>query len=270
MLSEGLFSASLQEISYTSALEQLRKMTKQLKEAIAKTTACKSIKVYDDKKIFPNVFAISQKDYRMTIQQYLSEPFSIFDLERESGLTENIVIKELNGIFDEINYAYKDMGVTFLRSRNDQSTFRFYAYMDFKKCLKNILADKQPKMQKNAKEMVQEFKEYKEEVITTIKKHPLGKTLKFDRSYESEIYKYPAASGSGLAYCLQDQSNGFIEKDFASFAPAIGSWSASLNLAYFLAEDVLNGSNISLVRFSNRNGSYSLWLVSKPNIKVTY
>ena len=270
LLSEGLFSASLQEISYNSALDQLRKMTKQLKDKISKTAGCKSIKVYNDEKIYPNVFVISSKDYRMTLQSFLSEPFSIFDLERESELTENVIIKELNSIFDELNYAYKDMGLTFIQNRNDPNSIRFYAYMDFKKCLKNIVDYKKPKIEVNAKDMISEFKEYKEEIITTIKKHDLGKTLKFDRNYNSEVHRYQATSGSGLCYCLQDQSYGFIDRDFEWTSPTIPSFSVIMNLAYFLEEGILRDSNITIARFPNKNGSYGLWLVSKPNVKVTY
>jgi len=270
LLSEGLFSASLQEISYLSALEQLQKMTKHLKDALEKTTTCKPIKIYDEKKIYPNVFAISAKDYRMTIQQYLSEPFSIFELERESGLTQNIIIKELNSVFDEINYAYKDMSHTSIKVQNTQDTYRFYAYLDFKKCLKNIMDYKNPKVQLPAKDMIHEFNEEKENIITAIKKHYLGKTLKFDRSYNSEIFKYGAKSGSGICYCLQDQNNGFIDKDFDYLEPKLSSWSATANIRYYLEETKLANSNLSIAIFPNKNGSLSLWLVSKPNIKITY
>jgi len=268
LLSEGLFSSSLQEVSYTDVLEQFKKLNKQLTEAISKTTACKSIKTY--KEIYPNIFVISNKDYRMTMQQYVSETFSIFDLSRESEMTENIVINELNSIFDEINYAYKDISITFLRTNEGSDTYRFYAYLDFKKCLKNILSYKQPKEQLFAKDMIKEFKDKKDTVITTIKKHSLGKSLRFDKSYEPEIYKYQATSGSGICYCLQNETNGFIDKDFSSIAPKVSSWSVSMNLAYTLNETVLKDTHMTLTRFPNRNGSSSLWLISNPNIKITY
>jgi len=268
VLSEGLFGPSLQEVSYLEVLEQFKKLNKQLAESLKKTTACKSIKTYKD--IYPNIFVLSQKDFRMTMQQFVSETFSIFDLARESEMTENIVINELNRIFDELNYAYKDISLTFLRTNEGNDTYRFYVYLDFKKCLKNILDYKQPKEQLLAKDMIREFREKKDTVITEIKKHPLGKTLRFDKSYESEIFKYQATSGSGICYCLQSENNGFIDKDFSAISPKVTSWSASMNLAYMLNETILKGSHMTLSRFPNRNGSFSLWLISNPNIKITY
>jgi len=270
VLNEGLFGSSLQEISYTDALEQFRKMYKQLKEAIKKTTACNSIKTYDEKTIFPNIYAISKKDFRSTMQQYATETFSIFELARESGLTENIVINELNAIFDELNYAYKDFSITFLRTNEGNDTYRFFIYMDFKKCLKNILSEKQPKMSLPAVDMVKEFKDKKDDIIVNIKKNHLSKSLKFDKSYQSEIFRYQAASGSGICYCLQSENNGFIEKDFSHITPKLSSWSVTMNLAYSLEETILKDTHITLSRFPNRNGSYSFWLLSKSNVKITY
>jgi len=268
LLSEGLFSSSLQEVSYTDVLEQFKKLNKQLSESLKKTTACKSIKTY--KEIYPNIYAISKKDFRMTMQQFISETFSIFELARESELTENIVINELNSIFDELNYAYKDISITFLKTNEGNDTYRFYAYLDFKKCLKNILDYRQPKEQLFAKDMIKEFNDKKDDIIVAIKKHPLGKTLRFDKSYKSEIFKYQAASGSGVCYCLQEENNGFIDRDFSNLNPKVTSWSVSMNLAYTLSETILKNTHITLTRFPNRNGSYSLWLISNPNIKITY
>jgi len=268
MLSEGLFGPSLQEVDYTDIINQFNKLNKQLTESLKKTTALKSIKTY--KEIIPNIYTISQKDFRMTMQQYVSEPFSIFDLARQSELTENIVINELNAIYDELNYAYKDISIVFLKANQSGDSYRFYVYLDFKKCLKNIINYRKPKEDLYAKDMIHEFNEMKDNVILAIKKHPLGKTLKFDKSYQSNIFKYQAPSGSGICYCLQEQNNGFIDKDFEHINPNIGGWSATMNLAYVLEESILKNSHMTLMRFSNKNGSYSLYLVSKPNIKVTY
>jgi len=268
MLSEGLFSSKLEEVSYNDVLEQFKKLNKQLSEAISKTTSCKSIKTYKD--IYPNLYVISKKDFRMTMQQFASETFSIFDLSRESEMTENIVISELNQIFDELNYAYKDISLTFMRTNEGNDTYRFFIYLDFKKCLKNILDYSKPKEQMFAKDMINEFNSKKDEVILAIKKHPLGKSLKFDKGYKPEIYKYQATSGSGICYCLQNEKDGFIEKDFSTIVPKLTVWSVSMNLAYMLDESVLKNSHIKLSIFPNRNGSYSLWLLSNPNIKGTY
>jgi len=273
ILSEwSIFTKKYDEVSYLDVIDQFRKMTIQLKKAINKTVSCKSIKVYeaDEKKnLYPKMFVLSKTDYRVTVQQYLTEPFSIFELERDSGLTENIVIKELNNIFNELNYTYKDIGVTFISP--SEGVYRFYAYLDFKKCLKNIIDDINPRIEKHAREITKELREKKEAVITKIKNNKkLGKSLKFNRSYKPEFFKCAAASGSGICCCLQEQADGFIESDLDYLKPELNPWSLAMNLAYELEETILKDSNISLYGLPNKNGSYSLWLMSKPNIKVIY
>jgi len=142
--------------------------------------------------------------------------------------------------------------------------------MDPKKCLKNIVDYKQPKQELNAKDMIKEFNDKKDDVILNIKKHPLGKSLKFDKSYVSKIYRYQATSGSGICMGLQDENDGFIDTDFSKIEPKISSWSVTMNLAYMLDETILKNSNIVVFSFPNNNRSYGLWLASKPNIKITY
>lgn len=269
LLSEGFFSSSLEEVQYRVVLDQFKKMVVSLKKIVSEKKTLKKIVLYNEKTYYPMMLLISNKDFRITMQQFLSEPFTLFDLERSTGMPQRVIVDEINSIFDELNYQFKDIGFTIIYWKN-QGTYRFFAYMDSKKCLKNIINVKKPKLQIPAKDLVKEMNALKEDVMLEIKKHTLGKTIKFDRGYTPQVFRYMPASGSGMCLSLQDEANGYIDKDFEYISPTLSGQDVFLNLAYHLEETKLKDTNVYLCPFVNSNKSKSLYLASRTNIKATF
>jgi hypothetical protein len=201
----------------------------------------------------------------MSFSIRITEPFTIVGLNRELGLSEHIIESEITKICNNIanDSLYVKSQINYVS--NNHQEIAIYLFMDETRfCLRDVINfSDSPKVTLTPDEFMKTIDLYRARAIELINKHPLGKFMFVGLDNERKTFRYNSRVGEGYIETLSKAS--FIDKDFESFN--LSTWQAYAHLNQYLDEQLLRGSNLTLILFG-KNG-YRLYLGSANNVNIS-
>jgi hypothetical protein len=266
MLLEGLFfnNSNFKEVDYLVYMDEYNKIIDSLQKKINASILKKSIICY--KNSYPYFYVLNRNDYRMFSFNSITEPFNLYKIARDSGLSETTVVNEIISIMNEVQEEsyYTSIGAYY--TDNTRTNLDFKLYTDQKFVLKRILnGDKASKKIKKEKissaECSAAMKEYFPKVVALLQKHPLAKQMFINGANDNKSFRF----GDGIA--VQISTNYFGDSDFVGAFPNMNCYNAGVNVQYYVDSSLLNNTNYAASVLYNGNNA-ALFLITKGHIIV--
>lgn len=266
ILSEGLFSKNkLEEVTYSDTMLEANMIANKIKKLIKSSVLGNNLNIKVGDELFPRFLRLAKNDGRNIASFNLSAKFSFLELERKTGLTTNIVSTQLNQIIQEalddsklfiggLFYASESKSEIIIRLMTD---YNYY-------CLKDIFFHKGSVETIARPDFIEAIKRYVPQIITVLKKHPLGKKMFIVDDSNAPLFKVQNAVGS-YGIVRQLSGSGFSDYDFRDLD--IDSYSASINIAYLLDETILMGTKFRTALYTMSGADY-LFFSTKPHVKI--
>lgn len=258
ILEEGLFFGSnIKMVNYTQTVELFKLAAEKLDLLFQKSVIGRNINVY--KHGYPKCYLLGKNDFRIVPAYIATVNFKLSDVVAKTGLTEHIVINEIQKILNDLlddNILLKG-GLYYSDQHQIYVHVRFYLNEG---CFKDMLTQK-GKVSINKDSLMSEIEENLDKTVSMLKNHPLGKYT-LPSNMKNNIYLV----NNSKSLIRQISSGSYSSTDFANFG--LDSFSVGLNLKYFVEENLLFNTNLAVSQYYLKDNYASLFLGNRNTVNV--